>query len=133
MPGHTDIRGNEEADRLAKEATFESPDSEVFSYAFLGLKIKQLRTQEWLLALNRYKAKVNNPASYIRRFPIKTGSKIQVPVGTKRATASAFYQLKIGHGYIKSYLYRLKHYLNDKCRCGVKETPEHLLLSYNLL
>lgn len=48
---------------------------------------------------------------------------------TPREIASAFYQLKIGHGYIKSYLDKLGHASNDKCRCGAKETAEHLLLS----
>ena len=48
---------------------------------------------------------------------------------TLRKIASAFYQLKIGHGYLKSYLQRVKHSTNDRCRCGQSETTEHLILS----
>jgi hypothetical protein len=37
--------------------------------------------------------------------------------------------LKLGHGYIRSYLHRLGHTDNDLCRCGKRETTTHLLLS----
>ena len=38
-------------------------------------------------------------------------------------------QLKLGHGYFKSYLVRLPGYTIDKCFvCGTKENPEHLIL-----
>jgi len=38
-------------------------------------------------------------------------------------------QLKLGHGYFKSYLVRLPEYTTDKCFiCGTKENPEHLIL-----
>ncbi|PQE23304.1 Ribonuclease H-like domain protein [Rutstroemia sp. NJR-2017a BBW] len=40
--------------------------------------------------------------------------------------------LKIRHGYLKSYLYLLGHTSTNKCICGAKETPEHLLLSCSL-
>ena len=38
-------------------------------------------------------------------------------------------QLKLGHGYFKSYLVRLPVYSTDRCyTCGTKENPEHLIL-----
>ena len=38
-------------------------------------------------------------------------------------------QLKIGHGYFKSYLARLLVYTINRCFiCGIKENPEHLIL-----
>jgi hypothetical protein len=46
----------------------------------------------------------------------------------KRAITSAYYQLKIGHGYLKSYLHRINKSTTDKCRCRRPETAEHLLL-----
>ena len=38
-------------------------------------------------------------------------------------------QLKMSHGYFKSYLVRLPDYSTDKCFvCGTRENPEHLIL-----
>jgi hypothetical protein len=42
---------------------------------------------------------------------------------------STIIQLKIGHGYFKSYLIRLSDYFNDNClSCETRENPEHLLM-----
>jgi len=38
-------------------------------------------------------------------------------------------QLKMGHGYFKSYLVRLPDYSTDRCFvCGTRENSEHLIL-----
>ena len=52
-----------------------------------------------------------------------------VPPGTRREIASAFYQLKIGHGYLKDHLYRITKSDSPLCSCGARQTPEHVLLS----
>ena len=75
--------------------------------------------------------KQTNQESYTRKYswllPIR---KLQEP----RVTGSAFFQLKLGHGYIKSYLARLGKCTNDLCQlCGRRENPEHLLLSCKAL
>src|SRR5271156_2419282 len=98
----------------------------------LGVKIRQIQTSEWREILAKddsNRLPQNNPHSYRKLFHWQIRSKLRTPQGTSRETASALYQLKIGHGYLKSYLYRLNHAENDRCRCGRKETPEHLLLS----
>jgi hypothetical protein len=97
----------------------------------LGVKIRQIGITEWRTQLAKQPRNLN-PASYSRIFPWKILAKIQLPTGTKRELASAYYQLKLGHGYFKSYLRRLGHSTNDRCRCGKSETPEHLLLSCSL-
>src|SRR5277367_6814324 len=51
-----------------------------------------------------------------------------VPPHTPRTTTSAFYQLKLSHGYFKSYLAK-RDKSSDLCSCGAKQTPKHLLLS----
>ena len=38
--------------------------------------------------------------------------------------------LKLGHGYLESYLKRIDKTFTDLFRCGTKETADHLLLSY---
>jgi hypothetical protein len=38
--------------------------------------------------------------------------------------------LKLGHGYLKTYLKRrIGKADSNRCRCGISETAEHLLLS----
>ena len=44
--GHKNILGNEVADRLAKEATLEPNISKTTSFAYLGIEINKLKTQE---------------------------------------------------------------------------------------
>ena len=41
---------------------------------------------------------------------------------------SSFFQLKLGHGYLKFYLYRLNIATNNKCICSQIETTTYLLL-----
>ncbi|ENH99904.1 hypothetical protein COCC4DRAFT_90470, partial [Bipolaris maydis ATCC 48331] len=51
-----------------------------------------------------------------------------IPRGIKRDILSAFYSLKIGHGYLNAYLKRLNRRDSDLCSCGRPQTAEHLLL-----
>jgi len=49
----------------------------------------------------------------------------------KKQLWSTYIQLKLGHGYFKSYLNRLPNYNSDICQfCNTRENPEHLLLYY---
>ncbi|PVH69884.1 hypothetical protein DL98DRAFT_621912 [Cadophora sp. DSE1049] len=64
------------------------------SFAMLGVKIKQLRNQEWTHKLAKHS---NNPRHHSNRYSYRayfkwsTPSKLRVPMGTPRETASAFY------------------------------------------
>lgn len=131
VPGHKDIRGNEEADSLAKDATKQDPRKNQMSYAMLGTIIKQKRTAEWKRKLEEHDAK-NPPSSntsYRRLFNWKISEKLRTPPCTNRKIASAFNQLKIGHGNFREYLHRIKVREHPLCiYCYEKETPEHLLL-----
>ena len=71
-------------------------------------------------------------STYFRLFGWKPSKSLIIPQGIKRSTASAFYQLKIRHGYIASYLAKLQLMDNDRCACGAKETVEHLILSCSI-
>jgi hypothetical protein len=128
VPGHKNILGNEAADKLAKQATFEPINgSGTTSFAFLGIEINKLRTQEIYNYLLSQKPS-HYPGSYNNIYQWKISNKISIPKGTKRVTASSFFQLKLGHGYLKSYLYRLNIANSNKCICGQIETTTHLLL-----
>ncbi|RAL63918.1 hypothetical protein DID88_003106 [Monilinia fructigena] len=129
VPGHTSVEGNELADKLAKEATTIRPISNETSFGLLGMIVKECASDQWLDTLNQYELRSNQPPlTYSKLFPWKIGSKIKLPSGTNRNTASAFFQLKLGHGYIKSYLHRFK-LANNKCICGNIEAPQHLLIN----
>ena len=66
--------------------------------------------------------------SYSNTYPQKVSNKLLIPSGIKRELASSIYQLKLGHGYLKSYLlYSLNIIANNKC-CDLQETSKHLLL-----
>jgi ribonuclease HI len=132
VSGHTDIYGNDQADKLAKLATTIEPSTTTTSFAVLGCEAKKANITEWRNVLAKYDSKPStNPFTYKKLFPWKIKSKIQLPRGTTRELASSLFQLKLGHGYIRSYLHKLGHVTSDKCVCGTKETAQHLLLSCN--
>jgi hypothetical protein len=58
VPGHTDIVGNKEADKLAKTATtttaISNPESVKTSFAFLGVQINEVKKQEYRVLLESY-------------------------------------------------------------------------------
>lgn len=70
-----------------------------------------------------------NPSSYLARMPWTSPLKFRARGLQGRHLTSAFYTLLIGHGYLKDYLFRLNLTANPRCRCGRKETAEHLVLS----
>jgi hypothetical protein len=74
-----------------------------------------------------------HPNTYAAKYSWKTRKKLSVPMETRREIASAFYQLKIGHEYNKSYLFRIGKADSLLCSCGIIQTPEHLLLRYKWL
>jgi hypothetical protein len=115
VPGHTDIAGNEEADKLAKKAIASNAYlSDKTSFAFLGIQINQLKKQEILDYLEALKKPVSQD-SYSKIYSWKISKKINLPLKTKRELASSFFQLKLGHGYLKAYLHRLNIISTDKC------------------
>ena len=76
----------------------------------------------------RAKTTPHHSQSYFTRFSFEATKGTDLVRG-KRSLTSAFYSLKLGHGYFRSYLHRLNKVNHFRCRCGNKETPEHLLLS----
>ncbi|KAI0993691.1 hypothetical protein K3495_g14493 [Podosphaera aphanis] len=130
VPGHSDILGNIEVDKMAKEAAQELPDqSYPMSLAYLSKLIRDEKNEEWNDILSKFKS--NHPggsSSYLNLYPRQIRKKVWTPRGTKKEICSAYYQLKLGHGYFKSYLKRIGKTTDDMCLCGGRQTPRHLLL-----
>ncbi len=128
VPGHEDIKGNELADEAAKSGARQSnsPDSERFtSISYIRRKIKAKSLENWTThwkkaTQGRYYSQFDQTPS----FHIKEDLKL-----ADRLSFATFTQMKLGHGYFKSYLHRLPDYDNKKCHetCNKAQTPEHLL------
>ncbi|KAH9207013.1 hypothetical protein DL95DRAFT_469049 [Leptodontidium sp. 2 PMI_412] len=128
VPSHTELEGNERADILAKAATLIPPSYNTTSFAMLGLKVQQIKNIEWNQKLdkdNTQQRLTTNTHLYRRLFKWELKSKLRIPRGTPRQRACAFYPPKLGYGYFKAYLHKLHYVNNDKCKRGVKETPDH--------
>lgn len=135
VPGHMDVLGNEEADSLAKQAAESAPQENQTSLAMVRVKARSILKEEWLERLASYaeEARSRNPQSYACKYRWRVGKTLRIPPA-EREPASAYYQLKLGHGYLKSYLHRFKKSTNDRCTCvgAPAQTPRHLLLECSL-
>ena len=86
--------------------------------------LKKSEIQAYLASKSTSRSLVN----YSSKFTCKVSKKLLIPRGIKRELASSFYQLKLGHRYLKSYLYKLYLIPDNKCTCSSIETTIHLLL-----
>lgn len=127
VPGHQGIYGNEKADEAAKYgAEWCDPIPQApFSYSFLKRELKMRALQEW----NKewYSLPMGKSYAQFQAKPDWKPSSLRLPKGLW----STMQQLKLGHGYFKSYLVRLPDYDSDKCnRCtqGQRQSPYHLLM-----
>ena len=95
--------------------------------SYIKKDINKIAEEEW----NEMWKKAKQGQQY-SKFQLKSESKTKSKElkQAKRLTFSTFTQIKLGHGYFKSYLERLSAYESNLCNmCKVKQTPEHLLLS----
>ena len=120
------IKENELADKTAKkEIKLQRTAIEKYiSIAYIKRKIKESALIDWINIWQASKAKGKHYSQYECRPKWKTKAKI-----LKKQIWSTYIQLKLGHGYFKSYLNRLPNYDTNICQfCNTKESPEHLLL-----
>src|SRR6266496_3927223 len=125
VPGHMNIKGNELADQAAKKRTeLQKISTEKYiSLSFIKRKIKESALLEW----QEEYAKINKGKFYSQFQCLPRWNAYKKTV--KKKIWSAFIQLKLGHGYFKSYLVRLPEYTTNRCFiCGTKKNPEHLIL-----
>jgi len=125
VPAHMSIHGNEYADEAAKKGTELQKISleKYVSLAFIKRKIKESSFNEWQIEYEKSKK-----GRYYSQFEGIPKWKA-FPKTLKKQTWSAFMQLKLGHGYFRSYLVRFSSYSSNRCfTCGIKESPEHLIL-----
>src|SRR5215471_6245242 len=135
VPSHMNIYDNEQTDKAAKIAAAANYSSNVIdcsdeigiSLTYLKRKIKTSLIQFW----HNYYDSVKKEA-YYQNLDLKPAWKpANLQLKSSRLVWSSYIQLKLGHGYFKSYLKRLSDYDSDKCDCNDRsiQSPAHLLLS----
>ena len=93
------------------------------SLVFIKRKIKESSFNEWQIEYEKSKK-----GRYYSQFEGIPKWKA-FPKTLKKQIWSVFMQLKLGHGYFRSYLVRFLNYSSNRCfTCGTKESPEHLIL-----
>ena len=127
VPRHIDTLGNKLADSLAKEVTRDIPLDSEASLGYLGTKIRATAIEAWGDYLKGLKAS-RNLELYRAIYPWAQSTRLKLPQGVKQELASTLYQLKLGHSYMRSYLYRLGYTSTELCTCGKRQSPRHLLL-----
>jgi ribonuclease HI len=127
IPGHANILGNEIADQLAKRAA-RTPQLNPYikvSLTNIRRKLNKSLIDNWQKDWEENTAKGKHYSQfkpYIKRKAIKPT--------TNRRTWTAYIQLKLGHGYFRSYLSRIRQD-SDRCigQCQGIQSPIHLYLS----
>ena len=132
VPSHIGIKGNELADKAAKEAANKPIPLSIerySSFSYIARQVKaqrQLETVEWLR-----KATYKGDHTRKKRAYSLTESLRLDPTASlaKKPLATRFYQLKIGHAITASYLHRIKRLDTPKCWwCNAaKQDIDHLL------
>ena len=130
VPGHNGIEGNEQADQAAKRATIKpgGPGYEGLSIAYIRRACTEARrkaVEEW--ADQHAVQGAHRRGSAYR--PPKGWGLDKIAAKAPKRLASRYYQLKIGHAPIGTYLHRIKARDSPECKtCGaLRETVSHIL------
>ena len=126
IPSHSGIKGNEEADRLAKVSVGQVPNHRFAGLASLQRKVTKDDTlREWTTEWNR-----STKGQYLRRIdttiPGPHVRKLYDHLPRQRAGLLA--QLRIGHNWLKTFSKRRKFSDDDRCECGAIETLVHVFI-----
>jgi ribonuclease HI len=126
MPGHCENRGNDTADRLAKEAAQPGkthPFRPLLSRenAFVRNKIYAQWEQEW---------KSSTKGAHLRKIdgglPARYTRKLYGNLPRNRAYVLT--QLRTGHNWLSTHAKKFGFRDDDLCECGAQETVAHVLM-----
>jgi hypothetical protein len=121
------VYGNEKADEKAKLGSkLRTVHHEaITSLSFLKRKVQECCLDDWQKEWQNSK----NKGKHYQQFDCTPKWKASKEKVQKR-TWSSYIQLKIGHGFFKSYLKRLPNYESAECFChrNTIQNPTHLVL-----
>ncbi|VDI14053.1 Hypothetical predicted protein [Mytilus galloprovincialis] len=127
-PGHSDIEGNEQADRLAKAAAKEADNREEMSSITTKQDIKQAARTS---VIKKWKTQWES-SEVGRRFfnhHPDASKKIKLDFPSKKHF-NILNSLRSGYSKLKGYQHFINRHVEDnKCTCGEIESVEHFLLS----
>ena len=136
VPGHTEVAGNEIADKCAKDATGlpgRCPDS-FTSLSYIKRQIQKMSLREWqqIWTTTAKGQEYRNTAQRQRDWG-PSWKPTKLITGSDQTTASTIHQLRLGHGYFRSFLIRLPSYDSTQCQCSERvQNVKHLLLGCRL-
>ena len=129
-PGHSDIKGNEYADKLAKEAAEEAKEKTdlppVLTMGDIKTAVRDSGRKKWQDMWDKSE-KGRNLFNYRPKVDYKVKHKIE-----SRKGESIVSQLRTGYVKLNEYLQKTSITENDKCQCGEIETVKHFLLECEL-
>ena len=131
VPDHTAVHVNEKADKCAKQAAKLTQRSRLSftTIAYIKRQIPQAGLQEWQ-SIFQANQRGCSYCSLAKGMPlwVPTWKLTKLPQ-TNQAMASTIHQLRLGHGYFRSYLTRLPNDDSPRCQCSEPvQTAKHLLL-----
>ena len=129
-PGHSDIKGNEYADKLAKEAAEEAKEKTdlppVLTMGDIKTAVRDSGRKKWQDMWDKSE-KGRNLFNYRPKVDYKVKHKFE-----SRKGESIVSQLRTGYVKLNEYLQKTSITENDKCQCGEIETVKHFLLECEL-
>ena len=121
--GHAEIKGNEEADRLAKEAESMTDEDKTISQAEFRQAAKTHGLTTWQ---RQWDVSENGRFLYGLKPKVSKKSVFDFP---NKKLYSQIAQLRIGYAKLNDYLHKIVVSETKKCSCGDIETIEHYLLN----
>src|SRR5215510_5360332 len=133
IPGHQQIKGNEQADAEAKKAAQNPNLSRKYPHSPLKssrtMTIKQLAKTQWKHILETDKHKSKHLRQILKHRQAKAGQKYYKSVKTRK-TATTLAQLCTGHCQLNAYLHRFQKTPSAYCECQYeRETVSHYMLA----
>ena len=133
VPSHLGIYGNKIADKLAKKGLSRRKiQSSYTSLSYIGRLAKEKTLEQWK---NNWQQNKKKGKHYTRIYKGSYSFSLKAPkISYPKKTQSAFFQLKLGKGYFKSFSKIIGKDKEGRCfrECNSVQTPKHLLLDCSL-
>ena len=128
LPGHMDVPGNEEADRLARLAADNSPVSRGNNtVAFLSLREAKSVLRKRCLDEWEHEYTMGEKGAHFKQF--QDSVKTVLPSPTNHTSNSILFRLRTGHCKLNAHLFKIGCVLSPNCEsCPCPETVEHFIL-----